>query len=78
MKDTNNNHKISDVHFNYQDVRDTIDWLSAKAAAGSNVIPVIVLKKCRDSLSEPLTILWQKSPATGDIPDMFKLVLVIQ
>ena len=44
FKDTNNNHNIRDVHFTYQDVRDAIDQLSAKAAAGPDGIPAIFLK----------------------------------
>ena len=76
FKETENNEKLETVFFTELDVRDAIDKLSNNAAAGPDGIPAILLKKCRDELSEPLAILWQKSLNTGEIPDIFKLAYV--
>ena len=67
---------IHEVHFNYQDIRDAIDELSPNASAGPDGIPAILLKKCRDVLSQPLEILWKKSMENGEIPEIFKLAHV--
>ena len=77
FKETITPEKIETVIFTEMDVRDAIDKLSNNAAAGPDGIPAILLKKCRDSLSEPLTILWQKSLKSGQIPSVFKLAHVI-
>jgi len=76
FKECNRNINIDNVFFTEQDVRDAINHLSNKAAAGPDGIPAQLLKKCRDSLSLPLTILWQKSLSTGDIPSIFKTAFV--
>ena len=58
------------------DVREAIDKLSINAAPGPDGIPAILLKKRKESLSIPLTILWQASLKSGEIPDIFKLAFV--
>ena len=68
--------KISNIHFNYMDVREAIDQLSANASAGPDGMPAILLKEARDNLSEPITLLWTKSLETGEIPDIFKLAFI--
>ena len=59
FKTTENTKKTFNVHFDYMDVRDAIDQLSANAAAGPDGMPAVLLKKNRDNLSEPLTMLWK-------------------
>ena len=67
---------MESVTFNYTDVREAIDKLSVSASAGPDGVPAILLKKCKEVLSHPLTSLWQKSLKTGEIPDIFKLAFV--
>ena len=68
--------KISNIHFNYMDIREAIDQLSVNASAGPDGVPAIFLKRARDNLSEPLTILWNTSLETGQIPELFKLAFI--
>ena len=58
------------------DVREAIDKLSTHASAGPDGVPAILLKKCKETLSFPLTILWQKSLVSGEIPDIYKLAFI--
>ena len=55
------------------DIRDAIDQLSVNALAGPDSVPAILLKKARYNLSEPLTLLWNNSLETGNIPDQHSL-----
>ena len=36
----------------------------------------IMIKKCRDSLIDPLLILWKKSMETGNIPEVLRTAYV--
>ena len=58
FKTTTNDDPIKTVFFNYQDVRDAIEKLSPSAAAGPDGVPVILLIKCKETLSEPLEIIF--------------------
>ena len=73
---TNENTMISNIHFDYMDVRDAIDQLSVNAAAGPDGVPAILLKEARDNLSEPLTLIWTNSLNTGEIPEIFKMAFI--
>ena len=76
FKSTDKEIGLENVHFTDNDVRDAIDQLSAKAAAGPDGVLALLLKKCRDSLSRPLTILWKTSLKTGEIPNIFRTAFV--
>ena len=76
FKETPNVNKIDNLTFDYTDVREAIDKLSANAASGPDGIPAILLKKCKNILSFPLTTMWQKSLKSGDIPDIYKLAFI--
>ena len=76
FKETPNSNKMENATFNYTDVREAIDKLSVNASAGPDGIPAILLKRCKEVLSHPLTTLWQKSLGTGEIPDIFRLAFV--
>ena len=73
---TAENKKIFNFHFDYMDVRNAIDRLSANSAAGPDGMPAVLLKQARDNPSEPLTMLWTKSLETGDIPELFKMEFI--
>ena len=76
FKTTESITNIQTVVVTYADVREAINELSENAAPGPDGVPAVLLKRCRDSLSGPLAVLWQKSLRTGDIPDIFKLAFI--
>ena len=45
--------KISNINFNYMDIREAIDQLSVNASAGPDGVPAIFLKKARETLVNP-------------------------
>ena len=70
FKETECEAKVEMVFFTEMDVRDAIAKTSNNAA-GPDIIPEIIWKNCRVAISEPITILWQKSLKTGEIPNIF-------
>ena len=58
-------------------VQDAIEDISSSSAPGPDGVPPLLLKKCKTSLSRPLCLLWNKSLATGKIPNDLKLGLII-
>ena len=70
---TSSDDPIRTLFFNYQDVREAIEKLSSSAAAGPDGIPAILLLKCKETLSEPLELIFNKSLKTGEIPEIFKM-----
>ena len=53
-------------------IKEAIDELSVTASSGPDGVPAMMMKKCRDSLIEPLFILWSKSIDSGNIPEIFR------
>ena len=53
FKECNRNINIDSIYFTEQDIREAINQLSAKAAAGPDGVPALLLKKCRDSAPAP-------------------------
>jgi len=51
---------LSDIQFTAEDFISAIDELSTTAGSGPDGLPSILLKKCKDSFSKCLQILWQK------------------
>ena len=72
-----NENTVKGIQFTTQDVKEAINNLSQNAAAGPNGVPAILLKKCRDQISEPLEMIFKKSLETGEIPEIWKLAHVI-
>ena len=56
---------------------DALDKLSANSASGPDGIPSILLKKCKYSLADGLTTIFQRILSSGDIPDLLKSAFVI-
>ena len=54
------------------DIKDAINALSVTASPGSDGVPAVMLKKCRDFLLEPLYVLWTKSMCSGKVLENFK------
>ena len=53
-------------------MKDSLRKLSEKSAAGPDGVPAVLLKKCAESVSVPLLILWRSSLAAGRVPDLLK------
>ena len=67
---------LSNIEINEADFQEAIESLSPNAAAGPDGFPAILLKKCKDNLVQPLTILWRKSLHDGIVPDKLKTALI--
>jgi len=59
---------LVDIIFSPKDIEEAINELQTDAAAGPDDFPAMVLKKCKECLSEPLHKLWRISLDTGTIP----------
>ena len=59
------------------DIEESIRELKISSAAGPDGIPVILLKNCREEISEPIKILWEKSLTTGVVPSKLKTGLIV-
>ena len=68
---------LDNIAFDRQDVLDALDKLSANSAPGPDGIPSILLKKCKYSLADGLTTIFQRILSSGDIPDLLKSAFVI-
>ena len=63
---------ISDIDFNKDSILAAIEDLSITSAPGPDRFPAILLKKCKNALSEPLYLIWRRSLNTGEIPLLLK------
>ena len=71
------NSVLADVFFSEDQVQMTLQNLDSSKAAGPDGIQPHVLKKCNESLSTPLTILFNRSFTEGTIPEEWKLAAVV-
>ena len=60
---------LDDVIVTEEQVGIIIDNLREDAAAGPDAIPPLVIKKLKNELMKPLTMLFAESMETGKIPD---------
>ena len=67
---------LSDIEFGTKDIEDAINELDENSSAGPDGLPAIFLKKTKETISLPLTLLLRKSLDEGKIPDIFKLAYV--
>ena len=58
---------LDDFNFTIEDILLAIDSMRLNAAPGEDEFPVILLKRCKASISIPLYILWKSSLETGKI-----------
>ena len=68
---------FTDISVERSDIMEAIQQISPSAAPGPDGIPPLLLKNCSTALSLPLSLLWRKSLATGEISDQLKLGLII-
>ena len=69
--------RLWDIAFNEDDIMIAIDELSPSAAPGPDKFPAILLKNCKEILSQPLHHIWRKSLSLGQYPRDMKLADVI-
>ena len=58
--------------FSVVDIVEAIDEIKPGAAAGPDDLSVLLLKKCKQTLSKPIHMIWQHSMSTGTVPKFFK------
>jgi hypothetical protein len=63
---------LASININYDTVIDKINKLKDDYSYGPDGLPAIVLKKCISTLSQPLTVLFQKSLASAIFPSIWK------
>ena len=51
--------KLIDIEFTEEDFIEAIDEIANNAAAGPDGFPAILLKKCKETLSKPLYLIWR-------------------
>ena len=76
INSNNSDRILSDVVITAEEMEASINELRPSAAAGPDGFPAILLKKCKQVLAGPLTLLWNKSMETSHIPKSLKLNLV--
>ena len=54
------------------DIVSAISNIKNDSAAGPDELPAILLKRCAESMSEPIQLLWQESFRKGVVPDFYK------
>ncbi|XP_076047312.1 uncharacterized protein LOC143028835 [Oratosquilla oratoria] len=68
--------QLEDIEFNREDIEQAIASINTFSAAGPDMVPAILLKKCSHTLSTPLYILWRTSLDAGQVPRVLKQSLV--
>ena len=58
--------------FSVVDIVEAIDEIKPGAAAGPDDLSVLLLKKCKQTLSKPIHMIWQHSMSTGTVPKFYK------
>ena len=71
------NDRFFDVKFHELDVLLLLKDINASKTAGPDGIHGMVLKNCASTLAKPLTIMFNISFVTGNIPNEWKLASVV-
>ena len=64
-------------HVSQQEVKKTINELPNKSSSGHDNISNIMLKSLNESITYPLTLLFNQSFSTGTFPNIMKVAEVI-
>ena len=67
---------LTDFIFTSEDIEEACKELSAESAAGPDGVPAKLLKECRTSISQPLSLLWRSSLDKGVIATDLLLLLI--
>ena len=68
---------LDDIDFTEKDIIDAIDELRNNSASGPEGLAAILLKKCKESLSQPLYSLWRDCLDRGITPSKLKEAHII-
>ena len=68
---------LHNVVIDREDVKEAIEELKASASKGPDGVPASLLKRCKQEVAIPLTILYNKSIEEGVVPDKLKLAHII-
>ena len=71
------NPSLSDIEFTPHDLEKAIDELSNNSSPGPDKFPALLLKRCKESLSYPLFLIWRESLDTSEINSKQKSAHVI-
>lgn len=63
---------LQDIQITPKDISDAIDELSINSASGPDGIPAILLKNCKEIMSQLLVIIWRRSLDNGYIDQLLK------
>ena len=63
----------TEVQVTKEDILEAIKDIKMDSAPGPDGIPAILLKRCAESLSLPLQLLWSESMKTGLVPKFYKM-----
>ena len=67
---------LNDIEITKEEIINAIDDLEENSAAGPDGVPAILLKKVKEALALPLSLMLRKSIDKGKIPDILKLAYV--
>ena len=67
---------LNDIEVTEEEIIQAINDLDENSAAGPDGVPAILLKKVKEALALPLSIMLRKSIDEGKIPDILKLAYV--
>merc|ERR1712215_325534 len=67
---------LNDIEVTEEEIINAIDDLEENSAAGPDGLPAILLKKVKEALAIPLSLMLRKSIDEGKIPDILKLAYV--
>ena len=67
---------INNIVIVEQEIIDAIEELKSSAASGADGVPAILFKKCKEALSNPLTIFWNACMINSHIPETLKLSII--
>lgn len=68
--------QLDDIDFDTNDIEQAIASIGTYSAAGPDMVPAVLLKRCVHTLATPLCFLWRSSLDTGQIPAQLKHGLV--
>ena len=67
---------LTNINIDISEITKAIDDIGSNSASGPDNIPAILLKQCKQVLSWPIQMLWQKSLDTSDIPQTMKHAVI--
>ena len=67
---------LSEIKFSSELIAKAIDEINMSSAAGEDGFPSCLLKMCKDSLCEPIYLIWKESFNSGHIPSSLKRQLI--